>query len=337
MKKSAILFLHLSFWILISCMFYGLFATLVDGYLRINPDGIEFVKTIIVTIVTMSVAVFYISYFTALFFIRNKKRLFILIGSIFILAIIYCLKTIFINNNSAYLYNAITLFTPPMAIAFIAFTFRTAINLWEESLKKAKLEKEKFHAQLELLKAKLNPHFLFNSLNNIDVLIEENPKSASEYLTKLSDILRYVLYEAKENDTLLVNELGQIKSYVELEKIRTDNPHFVNLSIKGEIGNQKIAPMIFVPFIENAFKHSKNKSVENAIQIEFDIHPDHIKMVCKNHYDPTHTEILKNDGIGIYVMKQRLNLLYPENHELSIDKSGQWFIVTLIIKFKNEN
>ena len=134
------------------------------------------------------------------------------------------------------------------------------------------------------------------------------------------------------DDIFLIKELEQIKSYVELQKIRTDNTRFVNLSIKGELNEQKIAPMIFIPFVENAFKHCKNKSIENAISIDFEINTDTVKMTCKNYFDSNHLEIIKNSGLGIETMKQRLNLLYPKNHKLVIDKSEQWFSVTLSIR-----
>ena len=185
---------------------------------------------------------------------------------------------------------------------------------------------------LLLLQAQLNPHFLFNSLNNIDILVEENPKTASEYLKKLSDILRYVLYETKEDETGMAKEIDQIQSYIELQKIRTDNPQYVNFTIKGELKNQKIAPMVFIPFIENAFKHCNNKSIENAIQINFEISDNEVSMHCKNFYEENRLEIIKSEGLGLETIKQRLNLLYPKNHELKIDKTENWFTVSLSIK-----
>lgn len=206
--------------------------------------------------------------------------------------------------------------------------------LWYNMIvEKRALEKKHLESKtaLLLLKAQLNPHFLFNSLNNIDILIEENPKMASEYLKKLSDILRYVLYETKENETELAKEIAQIKSYIELQKIRTDNLRYVNFSLTGKLQGQKIAPVIFLPLIENAFKHSKNKSIDNAINIEFEVHEDKVKMFCRNYYETNQFEVLTNEGLGIKTVKQRLNLLYPEAHELIIDKTEHWFNVTLII------
>jgi len=338
MKKPDNLLLHLSFWSLFGLILYAITGVMFMS-IRSGNSAIEVNKTIfwVSTIVVVSVLVIYIFYFLTPLFTNSKKRLYYFVAFIVVLAIVYGLNTKHINNNLAYLLDTIGFFVLPLIFIFSAFVIRTIISLWKENTTKTELEKEKLFAQLELLKAKIDPHFLFNSLNNIDVLIQENPKIASEYLTRLSDILRYILYETKGDNISLSKELEQIKSYVELQKIRTDNARFVNLNIRGELSEQKIAPMIFIPFVENAFKHCKNKSVENAISIDFDIHPHVISMSCKNYYDSTHREILKNAGLGIETMKQRLNLLYPKNHKLIIEKTEQWFSVTLSIKLKNDN
>ena len=334
MKRSDDLLFHLSFWSLFGLLLYAI-TGVTFMLIRAEHNAIELSKTIfwVSTIVVVSVLIFYISYFLVPLFVKSKKQLYFLLAFLFVLAIVYGLNAKHINSNSAYLLDTIGIFIPPLIFIFAAFVIRTIIGLWKERMTKTELEKEKLFAQLELLKAKIDPHFLFNSLNNIDVLIQEKPKIASEYLTQLSDILRYVLYETKGDNILLANELEQIKSYVELQKIRTDNSNFVNLNVRGEINKQKIAPMIFIPFVENAFKHCKKKSVDNAINIDFDIQPDIITMTCKNYYNSNHFEILKNQGLGIETIKQRLNLLYPESHELIIDKSEQWFSVTLSVKF----
>src|ERR1044071_687955 len=113
--------------------------------------------------------------------------------------------------------------------------------------------------ELALIKSQINPHFLFNTINNIDVLIAKDSAKASEYLNKLSGILRYMIYETRNEKISLAGELDYIEKYLELQKIRTANPDYVNFQISGEANNLKIAPMILFPFIENAFKHTENK------------------------------------------------------------------------------
>jgi two-component system, LytTR family, sensor kinase len=210
--------------------------------------------------------------------------------------------------------------------------------LWLDSVvEKRKLEKQHLQSKnaLLLLQARLNPHFLFNSLNNIDILIEQSPDKASEYLKKLSDILRYVLYETKVEETGLAQEIAQIESYIDLQKIRTSNARYVNFNITGELKDQKIAPMIFIPFVENAFKHCKNKTIENAIDIQFDVQDNQVKMICNNYFEPSQKETIKNEGLGNETIQQRLNLIYPKNHELTIDKTRNRFLVTLSIQLRN--
>jgi two-component system, LytTR family, sensor kinase len=276
---------------------------------------------------------FYFIYFFFPGVLSTKKSIIVIVFSLIFSFIIGYMYHFIINGGTSIM----TFFTITILAVFFGFlgAVTKKIALWRISLNKKTVEYKKLlenKTALLILQAQLNPHFLFNSLNNIDILIKETPDTASEYLKKLSDILRYVLYETKESETELSKEIEQIKSYIELQKIRTDNPHYVNFNIKGELKDQKIAPMIFIPFIENAFKHCKNKTIENAIDIEFELEKEKVKMICKNYYEENQLEIIKSEGLGIETIKQRLNLLYPKNHELMIDKTGNWFNVSLGIK-----
>ena len=128
---------------------------------------------------------------------------------------------------------------------------------WYDEIKlKKELSQKNYEIELALIKSQLNPHFLFNTINNIDVLISKDPGKASDYLNKLSDLLRYLLYEAKTEKIPLREELKYLEKYLELQRIRTSNPNYVDLEITGRADNLKIDPMIFLPFIENAFKHT---------------------------------------------------------------------------------
>ena len=188
-----------------------------------------------------------------------------------------------------------------------------------------------------LLKAQLNPHFLFNSLNNIDVLMEESVPKASDYLKKLSDILRYVLYDTKEDVTTLSKELEQIENYIALQKIRTSNTEFVRYEVEGNVGEQPIAPMLFLPFVENAFKFSKNKTIENGVQIRFEVQPDSVRMQCKNRFEQETIVLQKSEGLGIETIRKRLELLYFKHYLLSIESSDGWFTVDLSIPLKHDH
>jgi two-component system, LytTR family, sensor kinase len=221
--------------------------------------------------------------------------------------------------------------SPILYFNVFGFLFKTFIEWINDRKIKAEMEKDNIATQLELLKSKINPHFLFNTINNIDMLIEEDSSKASEYLNKLSDIMRFMLYETKEDKITLTKELSYIEKYIELQKIRTTNSNYVKYEVKGEAGNLSIEPMIFIPFIENAFKHAENKKVENAISICFDIERDKIKFECENAYS---SEVnLKNEhsGLGNELIQRRLDLLYPNRHTFEVVNNNGSYKVNLLL------
>ncbi len=203
---------------------------------------------------------------------------------------------------------------------------------WFDELKAKEMLMEKNHQiELDLIKSQLDPHFLFNTLNNIDVLILRDPDMASEYLNKLSDIMRFMLYETKSDFILLSQEIEYIKKYVDLQKIRTNNQHYVDLKITGNIQNRKIVPMLFIPFIENAFKHTTNKKVENAIVIELEVLDSSIVFHCTNKYQIDNNELEDREGLGNKLIKKRLELVYPNKHSLNVKNHNHTYSINLTI------
>jgi len=344
MKKSIEVILNLILWSIITYIFY--YNAKTNAHIAVNAINnygmfhIPYLDFVVFFTLLPPIINFYLFYLILIpkFLVRKKTVLFFTFALISSVLVGYLFRLTFGGNGS--FFGKLVFFTLMALFWGIIGSAIKGIFLWINSLaEKRILEKKHLMSKnaLLLLQAQINPHFLFNSLNNIDILIEETPKIASEYLKKLSDILRYVLYETKEDETELAKEISQIKSYIELQRIRTENPRYVSFNIKGEIKEQRIAPMIFIPFIENAFKHCKNKTINNAIDIEFEIKSDRVKMVCKNYYEPNQLEIIKNEGLGNETIKQRLNLLYPKNHELIIDKTEHWFNLTLSIYIKDGN
>lgn len=210
--------------------------------------------------------------------------------------------------------------------------FKGFITWYSEIRIKEQLVQRNLQSELALLKAQINPHFLFNTINNIDVLIEKEPKTASKYLKQLSEIMRFMLYEASSNLIPLTTELEYITKYIELQKIRTANERYVNLTISLENERLMIAPAIFIPFIENAFKHSTNKKIEDAINIFIETTGNEISFTCRNYFDNSKTFNQEKSGLGIDLIKQRLYLLYKDKHELDIIRTDNQFEVYLKIK-----
>ena len=344
MRKLLEVIFNLVFWIIIYYLFYVYFTTRFGWSFDKNFGMYHIPHLAFVLFFTLigPIIIFYLFYLLYIpkFLVRKKYLLFIVIGLLSCILIGYEFRMVIGDKLLNTPIKKLVYFTILALVWGIIGSAIKGIFLWVDLIaEKRVLEKKQLGSKnaLLLLQAQINPHFLFNSLNNIDILIQETPKIASEYLKKLSDILRYVLYETKEDVTLLAKEVDQIKSYIELQQIRTDNPRYASLTINGEIKEQRIAPMIFIPFVENAFKHCKNKTIDNAIDIEFDIQDKKVKMVCKNYYEANQLEVIKNEGLGNETIRQRLNLLYPKNHELLIDKTEHWFNVTLSIYFKDGN
>jgi len=205
-------------------------------------------------------------------------------------------------------------------------------STWFEEVKLKEALQEKNHAmELALVKSQLDPHFLFNTINNIDVLILKDPEEASGYLNRLSDIMRFMLYETKTNEIALSKEIAYIEKYIALQKIRTANESYVDFQVSGNIPGRKIAPMVFIPFIENAFKHTVNKKVEDAIRIAIDVLPEHIIMTCRNRLEPMRTSPSGEGGLGNELIRKRLELLFPGRHELKVCREAAEYSVILTL------
>lgn len=197
----------------------------------------------------------------------------------------------------------------------------------------ALMEKQAIRAELQLLKSQINPHFLFNTINNIDTLIIKDPPLASKYLNGLAGLLRFMLYKVKTDKISLSKEMSFIEKYVELQKIRSVNPNFINLTVKGTVENQQIAPLLFIPLVENAFKHVADKLSDNSINVDFEITPAWVLFTCSNSYKEKSLEDANEDGLGLEIMGQRLALIYAGRHSLQINKSHDRYEVTLKLFF----
>jgi two-component system, LytTR family, sensor kinase len=205
-------------------------------------------------------------------------------------------------------------------------------KIFENWILSEKLAKQNLQSELTLLKNQINPHFLFNTLNNIDSLIKSNINKASETLVKLSDILRYMIYDTNIERVQLSNEIKHIESFIDLQKIQFANKDLVSLSILGDSETILVAPMLFIPFIENAFKHCNNKNIQNAIRINFTIDNKTVNFECINVFDKA-LKITKDNtgGIGLNLIKRRIELIYPDKHDLNIREENNTYKVSLLL------
>ena len=204
---------------------------------------------------------------------------------------------------------------------------------WYEELKmKEELQQKNHEMEMALIKAQLDPHFLFNTLNNIDILILKNPTEASDYLNHLCDIMRFMLYETKTAHIALNEEIAYIQKYIALQRLRTANPNYVHFEWTGNPQGHRIAPLIFLPFIENAFKHSTNKKKADAIRIHLKIANQRVELQCINKFNPNRPPPTKSGGLGNQLIIRRLGLIYPGRHTLNITRESDTYNVCLNIQ-----
>ena len=209
---------------------------------------------------------------------------------------------------------------------------RDSITLQDVELRIKEVEKQKVEAELRALKAQVNPHFFFNTLNSLYSLSLDKSEKAPELILKLSDLMRYVIYESKDDMVPVGKQLEFLQSYVYLERLRTDENLRVDFEVQGENYNLKIAPLLYIAFIENAFKHgSKDKNNDPYIHIVFDLtNADRVIFTIENKAEPFF-EKRSLGGFGLSNVRKRLELLYPGRHELKIMESTILYRVELTI------
>ena len=196
------------------------------------------------------------------------------------------------------------------------------------------IENEKLEAELKVLKTQIKPHFLFNSLNNIYALALDKSDDTADVVLQLSDLMRYILYDCNEELVDINKELDFSKNYINLHKIRLDENTPVNFIVNGHFDGHKIAPLLFEPFIENAFKHGVyGKSSDSFINIIFNFDEnDQMELIIENSYDPNWNNSKKGSGgIGIQNVVRRLELIYPQKHKININKGEKVYRITLNI------
>lgn len=192
-------------------------------------------------------------------------------------------------------------------------------------------------SELNFLKTQINPHFLFNTLNNLYAQTLTKSDNAPETVLKLSEIMRYMLYDCNEAKVDLQKEVNYIYNYIALEKLRLSNQYLVNFNIQGDPSNYTISPLLFTPFIENAFKHGITKSIESGfIDINLLIESDYMTFTIKNSIgqlsQPTSIRKERSGGIGLENVKRRLAILYPKQHELDVKQTDNNYQVILKLK-----
>src|SRR6187549_3233972 len=327
---------HLGFWVLSFFVFLYLFKT------GAKPEKIDYVYTILFQL-TLLPAV-YINIELLLPTLGNRKRiLFYLLALITIIILFAWINYNFFDNWSAKVfpdYFFISYFTfREIILFFIVYIIITMLLKLSKSwflvswLQNELLEKEKQKTEVELkaLKAQINPHFFFNTLNSIYSMALDKDERLPGTVLQLSDLMRYFLYGSRDNFIPLEKDLTVVKEYIALQKLRSNAQLDIETKISGEIGDQQIAPLLLITFLENAFKHgAKGSSGNTFIKLDIKVEKNKLNFVVENNkglIDKVNTE--DHNGLGLENVKRQLELLYPGKHSLNIKDQPDRFVVAL--------
>jgi sensor histidine kinase YesM len=220
-----------------------------------------------------------------------------------------------------------------LLVTFLATVLRVIMDWWRYQNEKQVLLTQTIQSELRFLKSQINPHFLFNTLNNLYALTLKKSDKAPEIVLKLSEIMRYMLYECNEKRVLLSREIQYINNYLDLERLRQPVGAAITFEVEGIVSDQTVAPLLFVPFLENSFKHGLNHTVNGGgfVKLGLLAGPDELLFTIENSKADIYPggQSSRSGGIGLANVRQRLEMLYPGQHELSIENAPDRYIVSL--------
>ena len=319
MNKAQQIFIHFFVWLaILSFLVFLSKAELIESIIIFVCFGI------------VNITLFYFNYLFLLPQYLSKRRYW---GFIFNILIILVLST-FIKYGLAYLFKETILlragqqitfsryflgaFLTGVFFAFLSTAFKFSVDWFLNEKVRKNLENEKLIAELAFLKSQINPHFLFNSLNNIYSLTYQKSDKASEAVMKLSEIMRYMLQESNEPTVKLSREIRYLENYIELQKLRFKSKAYIDFIITGDIAEQSIAPLILIAFVENAFKHGDVSDASSPIRIRIEIANNILQFELWNKKSGQNKD--ETSGIGLNNVRRRLELLYTQRYTLSINE-----------------
>jgi len=328
---------HVLFWVV-----YVIFFTLVYGSYD-DKYGQEFL--FMLWDLPMIIIATYITMYGLLPMLFKQKyaQFFGLVAIVLLIAgfVNYGIYVKFKHPLSDYANEPIKLFYPYKIMKFalgiypivaIATVIKLLEHWYRHQNTQQTLSQEKLEAELKYLKAQIHPHFLFNTLNNLYALTLKKSDAAPEMVLKLSDLLNYMLYDCNENRVPLDKELKQIENYLALERMRYGDRLDIRYSVNGSLAGHRIAPMLIIAFVENSFKHGTSEELDQAwVNVEVETAEQTITLKVENSKADSAAadERQYKEGIGLNNVRRRLELLYPDRHELKVLDSQDSFLVVL--------
>ncbi|MCK9205083.1 MAG: histidine kinase [Bacteroidales bacterium] len=332
---------HVIFWI-VSIVLFTVVLFYTRGDFNISDIDITLATNILVTIFFLAVSVYInLLWLIPAFFNRQRYGLFLLLetANIFLFIILNFVVSYFFEGEQHPNFFSEVIAELILVLIFLVVStlfklMRDSVKMQGVELRMKEVEKQKIEAELRALKAQINPHFFFNTLNSLYSLTLDKSEKAPELILKLSDLMRYLIYESKDDQVAIGKQLGFLQSYIYLERLRTDESLTLTFDIKGENFQNKTEPLLYIAFIENAFKHgAKSRGSHPFIHITFNLErTDRVGFFIENNKEPQPQD-QSHGGIGLVNVKKRLELLYPEKHTLIIHDADNLYSadLTLII------
>jgi two-component system, LytTR family, sensor kinase len=338
MKKKNIILLHIIFWVV------TILTTALTNIPELDTVPIKYIIRGYSIYLVSFVMLFYLFYFfISIKYLNNRK-----IAQLIIFGLLFTI-IITIPVTCFYIYilfpRVFTLTGNNFLMAFSSYYFRifeTNIMfimsgsllkitlLWYESkMKQKEIEKQYIANELALLRTQINPYFLFNTLNNIKSLINTLPSKAIYSVEKLSEIMSYMLYESSVEKVYLENEINYINNYLDLQKVRYNNPDFIDFQVAGDYSKIMIPPLIFMPFIENAFKYGDAFTQIPGIKINIDFKGADLSFEVLNYIKENRDSEILNGGFSLNIIRRRLDLLFENNYKLDIINKDKIYKVKL--------
>ncbi|GHB61855.1 sensor histidine kinase [Persicitalea jodogahamensis] len=340
-QRSRIMLLHLSFWaVYFSFFFYQI------TYARHNQDVVlsrAFLDASLHVLIIAGIA--YLNYYYFLSrFLKHKKAVRYLLEFLppLVLAIflhVYVKRLIYGGLESGranFLYGERFLIQNTLSIVFIVVfigMLRFAEDWFQLEARKKEIENEKLTAELRFLKAQINPHFLFNTLNNLYYLAFTQSPKTTEVIDKLSQMMRYMIYDSNHPKVPLNKEIEYMENYISLEKLRLDDKVPITFLVNGNPRGVMIEPFLFITFLENAFKHGVSTNADTCwVKAEITLAGKQCVYSVSNSRLPQKATEDEKSGIGLHNLRRRLQLGYPDRHELSVRDEADAYSVQLTLR-----
>lgn len=331
MNKLIIIILHLFYWLV-----FLLFSSMVSFRLTEGLSYISLNLGVFIYNLVWAMLQFYLFYFFVYRYIEKQKYIQYFVVSLFVAIVLSFILYAFFTWLFNLSFNLVFLLRTMAGTFIIGHTgslLKGFVAWFCDIQHKRETGKLLLQTKLDALHAQLNPHFLFNTLNNIDSLIVSKPEKASEALLTLSNIMRYMLYEARSECVKLVDEIQHYKNIIDLQMMRLNEPSKVQFNTELKCFDIEIAPLLFLPFIENAFNYALFDGEGAAIDIAIKTTEKTVSFECKNRINLAKVQAKSNKaGIGLNNLRKRLELTYPSRHSLRIVNDNLYFSAQLSIQ-----